>query len=90
MAAESYNDPSPVNLGTYDEVRICDLVHMLREIMGHKGQVVYNKDKPDGQPRRCLLTSKAKSEFGFSAEIGLKEGLQETVDWYLSNKKVAV
>jgi GDP-L-fucose synthase len=63
---------------------------MLREIMGHKGQVVYNKTKPDGQPRRCLLTSKAKKEFGFSAEIKLKEGLKETVEWYFSNKKVGV
>ena len=90
MATESYNDPSPVNLGTYDEIRICDLVHMLRDIMGHKGQVVYDKSKPDGQPRRCLLTSKAKSEFGFSAEIKLREGLEETVNWYLSNKEVCV
>jgi len=90
MAAESYNDPSPVNLGTYDEIKISKLVDLLREIMGHKGEVTYNRDKPDGQPRRCLLTSKAKSEFGFSAEIGLKEGLKETVEWYLSNKEVAV
>tara|TARA_R110000824_G_scaffold23260_15_gene83807 strand:- start:1520 stop:2494 length:975 start_codon:yes stop_codon:yes gene_type:complete len=90
MAAESYNDPSPVNLGTYDEIKICNLVEMLREIMGHKGNVEYNRDKPDGQPRRCLLTSKAKSKFGFSAEIPLREGLEETVHWYLSNKEVPV
>jgi len=90
MAAESYNDPSPVNLGTYDEIKICNLVEMLREIMGHQGKVSYNKDKPDGQPRRCLLTSKAKSKFGFSAEIPLREGLEETVHWYLSNKEAAV
>ena len=90
MAAESYNDPSPVNLGTYDEIKICELVNLLREIMGHKGEVRYNRDKPDGQPRRCLLTSKAKSKFGFSAEIPLREGLEETVHWYLSNKEVAV
>tara|TARA_Y100001973_G_C5206132_1_gene341650 strand:- start:433 stop:1410 length:978 start_codon:yes stop_codon:yes gene_type:complete len=90
MAAEAYNDPSPVNLGTYDEIKICDLVKMLREIMGHQGKVKYNIDKPDGQPRRCLLTSKAKTEFGFSAEIPLREGLEETVHWYLSNKEVAV
>lgn len=87
MAAESYNEPSPVNLGTYDEIKICDLVQTLREIMGHKGEVRYNKDKPDGQPRRCLLTSKAKSKFGFSAEIGLREGLEETVSWYIDSKK---
>lgn len=90
LAAESYSDPSPVNLGTYDEIKICDLVNLLREIMGHNGQVKYNRDKPDGQPRRCLLTTKAKEAFGFSAEIGLREGLKETVEWYLANKQVAV
>lgn len=90
MAAESYNDPSPVNLGTYNEIKIYELVELLREIMDHTGDVSYNRDKPDGQPRRCLLTSKAKQSFGFSAEIPLKEGLKETVDWYLSNKGVSV
>ena len=90
MAAESYNDPSPVNLGTYAEIKIRDLVKILREIMGHKGEVRYNKDKPDGQPRRCLNIAKAKTSFGFSSEISLREGLEETVNWYLSNKKVSV
>jgi GDP-L-fucose synthase len=88
MASESYNDSSPVNIGTHDEIKICDLVETLREIMGHKGEVRYNRDKPDGQPRRCLSVTKAKKSFGFSAEIKLKSGLTETVEWYLGNKKV--
>jgi len=90
MAAESYNQSSPVNLGTHDEIKISDLVELLREIMGHKGEVKYNRDKPDGQPRRCLLTAKARQAFGFSSDIKLKDGLKETVEWYLSNKGVAV
>tara|TARA_Y100001938_G_C8000672_1_gene384515 strand:+ start:29 stop:1018 length:990 start_codon:yes stop_codon:yes gene_type:complete len=86
MAAESYDSPGVVNLGTNEEIKICDLVEILRDIMGHKGEVKYNKEKPDGQPRRCLAISKAIKAFGFRAEIGLKEGLKETVDWYLANE----
>jgi GDP-L-fucose synthase len=58
---------------------------MLRDIMGHKGQVVYDKSKPDGQPRRCLNIAKAKKELGFKPQISLEEGLIETVGWYLKN-----
>jgi GDP-L-fucose synthase len=81
----SYSSDEPINIGTYNEVRICDLVHMLRDIMGHKGQVVYDKSKPDGQPRRCLNIAKAKKELGFKPQISLEEGLIETVGWYLKN-----
>ena len=86
MATELYNDPSPVNLGTYAEIKIRELVEMIRQIMGHTGDVVYDKTKPDGQPRRCLLTTKARKSFGFTAEIKLREGLKETIDWYKNEK----
>ena len=84
-AAESYEEDSPVNLGTHHEIKIFELVNTLREIMGHKGKVFYETSMPDGQPRRCLDTSKAKTKFGFEAKISLKDGLKETVEWYLSS-----
>ena len=90
LAAESYEEDSPVNLGTHHEIKIFELVNIIREIMGHKGTVFYNTSMPDGQPRRCLDTSKAKAKFGFEAEISLEDGLKETVGWYLSNKEVSV
>ena len=90
MAAESYEEDEPVNLGTHHEIKIFELVNIIREIMGHKGAVFYDTSMPDGQPRRCLDTSKAKIKFGFEAEISLEDGLEETVGWYLSDKKVTV
>ena len=83
----SYSADEPINIGTYNEVKISELVEMLREIMGHKGDVDYNRSKPDGQPRRCLNIAKAKKELGFKPQISLEEGLKETVEWYLKNVK---
>ena len=87
MATELYNKPDIVNIGTYNEIKISSLVQMLREIMSHQGEVFYDKEKPDGQPRRCLLTAKAFEEFGFKSEISLIDGLTETVNWYMSQQE---
>ena len=54
--------------------------------MGYKGDIIYDPSKPDGQPRRCLDTSRAKERLGFEAQVGLKEGLQRTINWYMENK----
>ena len=87
MATENYNKPDIVNIGTYDEIKISSLVQTLRDIMLHEGELFYDKEKPDGQPRRCLLTAKALKEFGFKAEISLMDGLTETVNWYMSQQE---
>jgi len=82
MAAQSYNESDPVNLGTNSEVKIRDLVETICELMGFKGEIVWETDKPNGQPRRCLDTQRAKERFGFVAEVEFKEGLRNTIDWY--------
>lgn len=82
MAAQSYNESDPVNLGTNSEVKIRDLVETICELMGFEGKIVWETDKPNGQPRRCLDTERAKERFGFVAEMGFKEGLRNTIDWY--------
>ncbi|MBE9095686.1 GDP-L-fucose synthase [Tychonema sp. LEGE 07203] len=82
MATQSYNESDPVNLGTNSEVKIRDLVETICELMGFEGEIVWETDKPNGQPRRCLDTQRAKERFGFVAEMGFKEGLKNTIDWY--------
>jgi GDP-L-fucose synthase len=83
LAAERYDKPEPVNLGTGREITIAQLVHKIAALTGFTGRIVWNPSKPDGQPRRCLDVSRAEKEFGFRASVGLDEGLRRTVDWYL-------
>ncbi|MBF0522426.1 MAG: GDP-L-fucose synthase [Candidatus Omnitrophica bacterium] len=87
LAAEKYNKPEPVNLGAGFEVSIKDLVEMIVKFTGFKGKIVWDATKPDGQPRRCLETSRAKKEFGFVAKIKFEEGLKKTIAWYKSQNE---
>jgi len=82
LAAEKYNKPSPVNLGASFEISIKDLVSLIKKLTGFKGEIVWDKTKPDGQPRRKLDTSKAKKEFDFESRVSFEEGLKKTIDWY--------
>jgi GDP-L-fucose synthase len=83
MAAERYNKPDPVNIGSGKEIQIRDLVTAISRITGFEGCVRWDRSKPDGQPRRCLDVSRAKREFGFEAEMDFEEGLRRTVEWYM-------
>ncbi|HLO52313.1 MAG TPA: GDP-L-fucose synthase [Kamptonema sp.] len=85
MATLLYNDPAPVNLGTNYEISIRDLITLICELMGFEGEIVWQTDKPNGQPRRCLDTERAKKAFGFTAEMEFKEGLKKTIEWYREN-----
>lgn len=86
MAVKGYDSPEPVNLGSGREISIKDLVGLIVRLTGFEGQVVWDSDRPDGQPRRCLDTSRAKEEFGFTAGIDFEEGLGRTIEWYRLNK----
>ncbi|QCS48626.1 GDP-L-fucose synthase [Picosynechococcus sp. PCC 11901] len=85
LATQKYNEAAPINLGTNTEISIKDLVELICELMAFDGEIIWETDKPNGQPRRCLDTQKAKEKFGFEAAIGLRQGLQETIDWYCQN-----
>ena len=87
MALEKYNRGEPINIGSGREISIRELVQKIREIINFEGKVIWDKTKSDGQPRRCIDTSKAKKEFGFVARTDLEYGLEKTVRWYLNNKK---
>lgn len=82
QAAERYDSPEPVNLGTGREVTIRELVETVCDACRFRGEVRWDRNMPDGQPRRCLDTSRARKEFGFVARTTLTDGLAETVAWY--------
>jgi GDP-L-fucose synthase len=82
MGAHSYDGYEPVNLGTGYEISIRDLVTLICELMGFEGEIIWETDKPNGQPRRCLDTERAKQFFGFTAQMDFKQGLKNTIEWY--------
>jgi len=86
LATERYNESYPVNLGTGMEISIKDLVHLIARLTVFSGGIMWDKSKPDGQPRRCLDVTKAERLFGFRAKTPLEDGLRRTVEWYLKNR----
>ncbi len=82
LATEKYDKPDPVNLGVGKEITIKQLVTMVASLTGFTGKIVWDKSKPDGQPRRCLNVDRAKAEFGFEAETEFIAGLRQTIAWY--------
>lgn len=87
LATERYNGSDAVNIGAGFEITIKDLVELIAELTGFKGDIRWDSTKPDGQPRRCLDTSRAKALFGFKAKTTFREGLKATIDWYCRQGK---
>lgn len=86
LAAERYDGDEPVNLGVGSEIRIRDLVALIARLSDFEGDVHWDATKPDGQPRRRLDVSRAKSAFGFEATTDFVDGLRQTIDWYRRTK----
>ncbi len=86
LSALKYDKGEPVNIGSNNEVKIKQLITMIGKITGFKGKIVWDKTKPDGQPRRKLDVSRAKKEFGFVSKVSFPEGLKKTINWYLENR----
>ena len=84
LSIEGYNSPEPMNIGTGQEISIKDLVVLIKNVVGYKGEINFDESKPNGQPRRCLDTSKAKKELNFVAETTLEKGLEKTYNWYIN------
>ena len=83
-ASALYDGGDPVNIGTGNEITIADLVTLIVKLTGFEGDIRWQADKPDGQPRRSLDVSRAFEKFGFRASTSLAEGLKQTIDWYES------
>ncbi len=90
LAAEKYNGGAPVNLGSGIETPIKGVVELISEIAGYTGEIVWDRNRPDGQPRRCVDTGRARQAFGFKAETGLREGLTETIEWYREHSRESI
>lgn len=90
LALEGYNKPIPINIGTGSEITILELTKIIMKLMNYKGEIIFDKTKPNGQPRRKLNISKAKKELNFEAKTSLEEGLKKTIDYYykLVSKKL--
>ena len=82
MAAQKYDESDPVNLGTNAEISILDLVELICELMRFTGEIIWDTEKPNGQPRRCLDTSRAQEKFAFVAKTDFRQGLTNTINWY--------
>lgn len=87
LATEHYNDTEPVNLGSGEEISIKDLVTVIAEETGFKGNIVWDTAKPNGQPRRKLDTQRAKEAFGFESTTSFREGLRQVIDWYQQERQ---
>lgn len=81
----SYNEKSPVNIGTGKDISIHDLATEIKKIVGFEGEIIWDKNKPDGTPRKLLDVTKAK-QFGWESSITLLDGIRMTYDWYVKNK----
>ena len=82
LAAERYDGPEPVNIGAGFEISIKELVELIVNLTGFRGQIRWDTTKPNGQPRRCLDTRRAWELFGFRAQTKFREGLRRTIEWY--------
>jgi len=86
VATEKMDDPTPLNLGTGAEITIKNLVELVAKHCRFEGEIRWDATKPDGQPRRCLDTTKAKEAMGWTAQVGFEEGLQRTIAWFEANR----
>ena len=82
LATGRYNGVEPVNIGAHREITIRELVTLIARLTGFDGELRWDHTKPDGQPRRCLDTTRAKESFGFVASTPFEDGLMETIRWY--------
>ena len=87
LATKLYNGSDPVNLGASREIKIKELVETIAKLVGFSGNITWDASKPDGQPRRCIDTTRAKERFGFIAKTSFEDGLKKTIEWYLKNRK---
>jgi GDP-L-fucose synthase len=90
LAAATYDESEPVNLGTGSEITISELVQLIRRFTRFEGEVRWQHEMPDGQPRRRLDVSRAFEKFGFQAQVALEDGLRRTVDWYEATRASAL
>ncbi len=88
-AAARYDESEPVNIGTGSEIKISELLQTIVRLTRFEGEIRWQHDKPDGQPRRRLDVSRAFEKFGFQAQVPFEEGLRRTIEWYETTRAVS-
>lgn len=88
LATKFYDKPDPVNIGSSYEISIRELVEVVVEETGFTGEIVWDRSKPNGQPRRKLDVSRAEEEFGFTAKTDFRTGLRQVIEWYEAERKL--
>ena len=89
-AAETISDPSPINIGTGHETMISELAGIIADkIEFDYGEINWDTSMPDGQPKRRLDVTQARSRMQWESSMGLSEGIAKTVQWYLANREKA-
>lgn len=86
LATEQYNESEPINIGSGMEISIRDLAVLIADLIGYKGEIVFDTSKPNGQPRRALDVSRAEALFGYKAKMNFHEGLKRTIAYYMENR----
>ena len=87
QAAEKYDEISPLNLGSSEEISIKKLVSLISDILDYNGKIVWNKSKPNGQPRRCVSYVRAKEKINFEPKVNFSDGMKQTIQWFLNTQK---
>ncbi len=83
---EHYDDESPINIGTGQDITISQLAEIVAEIVGYKGEVFWDTSRPDGTPRKLLDVSRIMRT-GWKPAISLRDGIEDTYRWYLEHVK---
>ena len=83
-----HTDAEPINIGTGQEISIRELAHKIKNIIQYEGNILFNPEYPNGQPRRCVDTTKAEKILNFKPLISLDSGLENTIDWYINRNGV--
>lgn len=78
---EHFSAPGPINVGTGEDLTVKDLARLVQRVVGYEGALVFDTSKPDGTPRKLLDVSRLR-QLGWSARIGLEEGIRRTYAWY--------
>jgi len=85
-ASINYNNNEPINLGVGEEIKIKDLVELIKNKVGYEGNIYWDTNKPDGQPRRMLDITKSQQYINFNASYTFAKGIEETINWYMNNR----
>ena len=86
LAADKYDDPLPINLGSEKEISIKQVVELISDLMKFDGKIIWDVSMPNGQPRRCVSNKRAEEKLNFKPQFSLNEGLRRTIDWFHASK----